>query len=116
MKKTQILGFIAGILNGLFGSGGGVVVVPMLKKLGVEIKKSHSTSIAIILSMTIASAIIYIIRGVSVDYSTLVLLIISGIVGALIGIKLFSRINSDLLRRIFGAIIIFSAIRRLFFS
>ena len=37
--KYAILGFVSGILNGLFGAGGGVVVVPLLEKFGIQSKK-----------------------------------------------------------------------------
>ena len=46
-----ILGAVTGICNGLFGSGGGIAAVPMLQKGGVDVKKSHATSLALTLSL-----------------------------------------------------------------
>ena len=57
------LGLVAGILNGLFGAGGGVAVVPMLENAGIEPKKAHATSISIILPLSILSGIFYLISG-----------------------------------------------------
>lgn len=37
--KMALLGLVTGIANGFFGSGGGIVAVPMLKKTGLEPKK-----------------------------------------------------------------------------
>lgn len=60
--KSGILGFAAGLLNGLFGAGGGMAAVPMLSAMGVETRKSHATSIAIILPLSAVSAYLY-LRG-----------------------------------------------------
>ena len=115
MKKwgSAILGIISGVLNGLFGAGGGVAVVPMLEQMEIEPQKAHATSVAIILPLSAATAILYFMRGIQVDGSMLLWLIPSGIVGALIGAKLLKTIDQDLLRRIFGAIIVYSGIRHL---
>ena len=104
------LGVTAGILNGLFGAGGGVAVVPMLEKAGIEPKKAHATSISIILPLSILSGIFYLISG-HISFGTAWPYLPLGIVGALIGGWLLQKIPNDLLRRIFGIIIILSAIR-----
>lgn len=57
MRKLYfcILGIITGITNGLFGSGGGIIAVPMLKKSGMSTKESHATSLALTLPLSITS-------------------------------------------------------------
>ncbi len=104
------LGLVAGILNGLFGAGGGVAVVPMLEKAGIEPKKAHATSISIILPLSILSGIFYLISG-HISFETALPYLPLGIVGALMGGWLLQKISNDLLRRIFGIIIIISAVR-----
>lgn len=117
MKKgtwsAAILGAVSGFLNGLFGAGGGVAVVPMLEQMEVPPQKAHATSVAIILPLSIATTALYALRGVEADPRMLGWLIPFGILGALIGAKWLKQINQDLLRRIFGAIIIYSGIRNL---
>ena len=46
MKQIRFLltGSAAGFLNGLFGAGGGMVVVPMLQRDGLPPERSHATS------------------------------------------------------------------------
>lgn len=51
-----ILGTVTGLCNGLFGSGGGIAAVPMLQKGGVDVKKSHATSLALTLPLSVVSA------------------------------------------------------------
>ena len=107
------LGLVAGILNGLFGAGGGVAVVPMLENAGIEPKKAHATSISIILPLSILSGIFYLISG-HISFETALPYLPLGIVGALMGGWLLQKISNDLLRRIFGIIIIISAVRIFF--
>ena len=104
------LGIIAGILNGLFGAGGGVAVVPMLEKAGIEPKKAHATSISIILPLSILSGTFYLFSG-HIKFGTALWYLPLGLVGALIGAWLLKKISNDLLRRIFGIVIIISAVR-----
>ncbi|MDF2566737.1 MAG: hypothetical protein K0R90_193 [Oscillospiraceae bacterium] len=117
MKKWYyyILGLVAGVLNGLFGSGGGVVVVPMLEKAEFEQKKAHATSIAIILFLSIISTVLYLINK-NFDFTKALIYLPGGFVGAAVGAIALKKISNDLLRRIFGAIIVISAIRMLFFK
>ena len=61
--KFILTGAAAGLLNGLFGAGGGMVVVPMLHKDGLPAERAHATSIAVILPLSIASSVLYLTRG-----------------------------------------------------
>ena len=117
MKKNKLyfclLGAITGAANGLFGSGGGLAAVPLLEALGTEPKKSHATSVAIIFVMSLISAIGYFLGG-AVDLNLTLSFIPGGIIGVIFGSLALKSINNSLLRRIFGALLIYSGIRMLF--
>jgi len=108
--KYILIGVLSGILNGLFGSGGGIAAVPMLEKAGVEAKKSHATSVVIIFFLSIAATIGYYAGG-RLDFGAALPLIPSGLLGAAVGSILLKKIKNGLLRRIFGAVMIISAVR-----
>ncbi len=109
--KLALFGIGAGLCNGLFGSGGGMIVVPALEKVcSVDTKNAHSTAIAIILPLTIVSIFKYSAFG-SVDTSTLVTVCLGGVLGSFAGAKLLKRFTNIAVRRIFGTVIIIAAVR-----
>lgn len=105
-------GFLAGLLNGLLGAGGGVVLVPMLQRK-LEAKRAHATAVAIILPLCVVSAISFALQGVTVPLDLLGLLVLSGLVGAFVGSKLLCRVNNLWLTRGFGLLLIYSGARLL---
>ena len=117
MKKETIkyagLGLFSGILNGIFGAGGGVVAVPLLEKAGLSQKKAHATSIAIILPTSTISAILYYFQG-NIDLATAWVYLPTGLLGAALGAYLLKKISNKVLRLIFGAIIVAGAVRLFF--
>lgn len=113
-KKRLIypLGLAAGLLNGLFGAGGGMVAVPMLRGLGLEPESCHATSIAIILPLAVASGFLYSRFG-GLSISDAWPYLPGGALGALFGAWLLPRVGTVWLRRVFGALVIFAALRLL---
>jgi uncharacterized protein len=113
-QKTHFIvtGAVAGLLNGLFGAGGGVAVVPLLEHAGIEARKSHATSIAIIAALSVVSAAFYLFNG-KFDFWQALPYLPFGLVGAVVGAKLLPKIPNKLLKRIFGGVMILSAIRLL---
>ena len=109
--KLIILGLITGFISGFFGSGGGLILVPVLSKilLGDEVK-SRATAIYIILFMVITSGIIY-IKNNSVDLSITIKCIIGGIIGSMIGSKILVKCKNDVLVVIFIIFLFFSGIK-----
>ena len=115
MKKTisAIGGFLAGALNGLLGAGGGMIIVPTLTKSGVSQQKAHATSVCIILPLCIFSAYLYLSSG-KVAIQDALPYLGWGVLGAFIGTYILSKINEQLLRRIFGILMIWAAYRMVF--
>lgn len=108
--KKHLMGAICGLLNGLFGSGGGIAAVPMLESSGVEPRKSHATSVAFIFILSTATTISYLL-GDKLDFHMAVAYIPYGIIGAVIGAIFLKKVPNSVLRRIFGAVMLAAAIR-----
>ncbi|WP_096230126.1 sulfite exporter TauE/SafE family protein [Thermoanaerobacterium sp. RBIITD] len=109
--KLAMLGFITGILNGLFGAGGGTIIVPfMVFLLGIEDHKAHATAISIILPLTILSSLIYIKNGI-VDIPLTLNVTIGSVIGGYIGALLLNKVPIKILRKLFGIIMIIASIR-----
>jgi uncharacterized membrane protein YfcA len=96
MGALIILGLIAGFLSGLFGVGGGVIVVPALLMLGMDQRLAAGSSVAAILPTSIVGAIGYGISG-HIDWIAGLLLAIGIVIGAQLGTFLLSRIPRDAL-------------------
>lgn len=118
--KYALLGFFAGILNGFFGAGGGLLVVPalenklLMKDDALQPQKAHATSIAIIFPLCLISAALYLKNQVAVDWRTLLYSIPLGAAGAAAGSFLLKKVKPKWLKRIFGAVMIISAVRIFF--
>lgn len=109
--KLISIGLVTGLINGLFGSGGGTIVVPALVfLLGIDDYKAHATAISIILPLSIVSTIIYFTNS-SIPFKVVLPVTIGGVVGSYIGAKTLNKIPVNVLRKIFGGVIIYTAIR-----
>jgi len=100
-----------GLINGLLGAGGGMLSVPLLDKLGVQGRKSHATSLAVIVPLSAVSAAIYLAKGWTSLAESLIFLP-GGILGALIGAKFLAKINMGILKIIFGGLLIWAGLRQ----
>ena len=105
-----LAGLVVGTLNGLFGSGGGMICVPMLKKFGLNQKKAQATAMFIILPISITSAIIYITRG-GFNFGTNIFVIFGVIAGGIVGAKLLNRLNNNVIEIIFALIMLVAGIK-----
>lgn len=110
-----IAGTLTGVCNGLFGGGGGMITVPVLTMLcGYEPKKAHATAIAVILPVSVISAIIYIVKG----YFELKLSLSVGagiIVGGLLGAVLLKKFSNSVIEKIFAVLMLVAGVKLLFF-
>jgi uncharacterized membrane protein YfcA len=100
------IGVFIGFVNGFWGGGGGMLCVPTLTYfVGLEEKKSHATTILIMLPLCIASFVIYAISGYF-DFDKIWTTGIGFVVGGLIGAYILKGINNIFLKFVFSLIIL----------
>lgn len=112
--KNSFIGLITGFINGVFGSGGGTLLVPILNNiLKVEEHKSHATALSIIVFLTTASSFVYVSQG-TYDLNTTFKVAIGSVIGGMIGAKILCKLTGRFLRISFGTIMIIAALRMVF--
>ena len=110
-----LTGSVAGIANGLFGGGGGMIVVPMLNfLLKYENKHSHATALLIILPLSIVSGLLYTIFG-NFNINSGVPTVIGVVLGGIIGALLLKNLSSKVIVIIFSVVMAIAGIKMLVF-
>lgn len=118
-KKQKMLsvftGVSSGFLNGLFGGGGGMIVVPMLGAInGFEAKNSHATAILIMLPFCVLSGLFY-SSSVKVNLTMLLCCTIGVICGGILGAIALKRLASKWVRIIFAIAMFIAGVRNVLF-
>jgi uncharacterized membrane protein YfcA len=109
-----VVGVFGGVLSGLFGVGGGIVMVPLLLTLArLDQRHAAATSLVAIIPTSIVGAISYGVAG-HVDVLAALVLAAGGIVGSFIGTRLLRTLPIAWLRWLFIALLIAVAIRLFF--
>lgn len=101
-----LAGALAGFLAGLFGVGGGLIVVPALMTiLGMDQRRAAATSLVAIAPAAVVGAISYGSRG-QLSLIAAVCLIAGSLVGARIGVRLLHWISARVLPWLFVGFIV----------
>jgi uncharacterized membrane protein YfcA len=109
-----LLGVLAGVFAGMFGIGGGLIIVPALAILyGMKQHAAVGTSLgALLLPVGALSAWVYWKNGnLNVKYSAL--LAIGLLFGAFLGARLVEPVSDLTLRRMFGAFLLAVSVKML---
>lgn len=110
--KSLLFGTAIGVVNGLFGAGGGMLAVPFLKSQGFEQKAAHKNAVAVILPITLVSAVMYLSKGI-VGIKDAYIYVPTGIIGSLIGTYVIKKISVKILKVAFSAFMIYAGVRLL---
>jgi hypothetical protein len=112
--KMGAAGILAGFINGLLGSGGGVLIVLYLTIFAKTGRKdSQATAIAVILPLAVLSSIIY-ARGGYVAWSHLWKVSVGGVAGAILGAVLLNRLKPKFIKKLFAVFLVIAGVRMFF--
>lgn len=104
-----LLGVAVGLLSGVFGVGGGSIIVPVLVLMGMSQRTAAATSLAAIIPTSISGVASYAVSG-NVDWFAAVLMIVGILAGSQVGSWLLSKLSEVFLRWFFVAFMIFVAV------
>ena len=110
-----VLGALAGFVNGLFGGGGGMIVVPLLMHLlKLKSKNAHATAILIILPMSIVSGLLY-ASGKTLDLALTIPTSIGVTLGGVLGAFALNKLSNNWVSIIFSIVMAIAVVKLLFF-
>lgn len=114
LKKTSTIaaGITIGLINALFGAGGGLIAVSFLLKAGLSQKQAQATALCIILPLSIISSIVYYQKGY-VGLNQAKTYLPYSLIGAMVGTALMSKISNKILKKIFAVFMLWAGIRLL---
>jgi uncharacterized membrane protein YfcA len=108
-----LAGAVAGALNGLFGAGGGMILVPLLtKQQKLKEDEIFPASISIILPICLVS-LIFTAMGEGVDYRTSLPYLMGSAAGGVLAGTVGRRVPTLWLHRIFGVLLLWGGVRYL---
>lgn len=114
ISKKIIIGLFAGIVSGLFSTGGGMIVVPAcIYLLNMEDKKARGTSIFCILPMVVTSGIFY-YKSNYIDWNISILCAIGGMIGGYIGAKALKKMPVQYLKIAFTIFLLYASYKMFF--
>ncbi len=114
-KQIMILAigasFLAGIISGLFGVGGGIIFVPMMViAMGLSMKNAAPTSQFILLFASASALITHTLLG-HPDFYQALLLSSGAFVGGLVGARLSLEIKENVLKILISIVMIAAAVK-----
>ncbi|MGH2379813.1 MAG: sulfite exporter TauE/SafE family protein [Candidatus Limnocylindria bacterium] len=108
------IGLAAGVLSGLFGVGGGTIMVPgMVLLAGMAQTRASATSLASIVPIAAVGALVF-GQADNVDLPAAAILAVGSLVGVQVGARLMARVGDDRLRIGFAIFMIAVAVTMLF--
>lgn len=111
LSRALALGLLAGVMAGLFGVGGGIVLVPGLVLVaGLAQHQAHATSLAAIIVTAPAALLPFAMDG-AVSWPAAAALAVGSLAGAIGGAEVMRRIPADRLRVAFGVFMLLMAVR-----
>lgn len=108
--RLVAIGTVAGLFSGIFGVGGGSVIVPLLVLwLGYETREAAGTSLAAIVFVAAFAAVFQAVYG-NVNVQDALLIGIPAVGGALLGTWLQQRLDTRAITLMFAALLIASSV------
>lgn len=100
-------GFATGLLSGLFGVGGGFLIVPMLVlAASLPMHRAVATSLLVIAIISAAGTASHLVAGHTLNLKVTGLFVVGGLAGMALGATLSRRLAGPLLQKLFASAMI----------
>ena len=110
---ARIAGGAAGLANGLFGGGGGMVFLPILSRCGeLSQRKLYATCVGVIFPVCAVSAAGYLWRG-EIRILDALPYLAGGLAGGWLGGKLYGRVPTAVLKWLFAGFLFYAGVKYL---
>jgi uncharacterized membrane protein YfcA len=106
---TPAIGLFSGVLSGLTGVGGGVVIVPALILLGMEVRKATATSLLVVGLISISATTSHFVAGQRVPLVMTLVFAFGALLGLGIGALWCKRVSGPRLQQGVAAVMILMA-------
>jgi uncharacterized membrane protein YfcA len=111
VSVVVLVGILAGFLSGLFGVGGGILIVPGLVLVArMDQRMAHGTSLASVLPIAASSMVTYWAHD-HIDWAAVLFLAVGAVAGAVLGTKLLQVLPHRTLGVAFAVLLLASAAR-----
>lgn len=101
------VGFVAGLLTGMFGVGGGFIIVPALVTFsGMGMQRAVGTSLLVITLVSLAGIASHLASGAAIPGDVTLLFLAGSLAGLLTGTAIAQRLSGARLQRVFAAAIV----------
>lgn len=110
--KLILIGACAGFINGLLGSGGGILVVFGMTPLIADAdgkRDVFANALAVMIPISLVSAITYASAG-RIDIGEFGIYVLPAAIGGVIGAVLLDKLKVGFLRRLFAILVIWSGV------
>lgn len=111
LPKALAAGAVVGLLTGLFGVGGGFVIVPALSLLlGLAAQQAVATSLVVVLINSIAGLVAHAGAAGGIDYTVLLLFAGASLIVSIVAAQLASKLPAATVRRWFAYVVLAVAV------
>jgi len=111
LPKAVIAGALVGLLTGLFGVGGGFIIVPALALLlGLGAQEAVATSLVVVLINSVAGLVAHAGAADTINYLVLLLFAGASLAVSIAAARMSTRLNSDTVRRWFSYLVLAVAV------
>lgn len=115
VRRIALVGLAAGLLSGMFGVGGGILIVPGLVLVAkMDQRTAHGTSLAAVLPIAVSSFLTYFSNDL-IDWPVVIWLAVGAVAGTVLGTKLLNILPLKTLALSFAGLLVATA-ARLFFQ
>lgn len=112
-KQTMILigvGVVGGVINGLFGAGAGLLLVPLIKLVTqLDEKKVHATTLSCVMIMCVVNSIVFLVNK-QINFELVGWCLIGSLIGAVTGTVLLQKFKNKIISLIFSCMLIVAGV------